>query len=90
MKTIWKYALKIDTYTTTLQIPAGAELLHVAAQNDVPCLWFLLDPNMPLRDRHFNVCGTGWEKIPEYISKTDYAGTVLIGPYVWHIFEAHS
>jgi len=90
MKTIWKYALHLDTYTTMLHIPAGAELLHIAAQNGKPCLWFLLNPNAREATRIFNVCGTGWASIPDSISKTDYCGTVHIDQYVWHIFEVRT
>jgi len=83
MKTIWKYELKP---VTTLQVPIGAKTLCVQVQDNLPCIWMLVDPENKKESRTFNVYGTGQiilEKSGEYV------GTIQMnkGALVFHIFE---
>lgn len=83
---IWKYVLEI-TDRQTLVMPAGAELLSVANQNGRLCLWALADPSKEKVPRCIEIVGTGnpIPTNPEEIRK--FVGTVIIGPFVWHVFE---
>lgn len=83
MKTIHKYHLN-DTYDHFIYIHEGHENLHVNIQNDIICLWALVDPEKPLIKRVIHIYNTGWD----CESKSQhYLGTVFQGPLVWHVFE---
>lgn len=81
--TIHKYPLPVPR--CSLELPAGAKILHVAMKDDRPCLWVLVDPTGPGETRRFLIYGTGTE-IPDLQNK-EYVATVLDDPYVWHVFE---
>lgn len=82
-KTIWKYELEPST---TLEMPVGAKILHVHEQNDVMCLWALVDTEAPLEVRTFSVYGTGH---PMHNHPMEYIGTAHLsgGSLVLHVFE---
>ena len=65
-------------------MPKGATVLSVANQQDTLCLWAMVDPAAPEVFREFDVLGTG-KAIPEW--ERVFIGTVLIGQFVWHVFE---
>lgn len=82
MKTIWKYPLLPHCAHT---MPAGAEILAVAAQSSDFCLWALVDDDREPQKRHFRVYGTGHpvdEKTP-----SKFLGTAFINGLVFHAFE---
>ena len=83
MTTIWKYQLSIVDECQVIEMPVGAEIVHVDAQCGAPCMWVLLSPEKPKEERRFVVYGTG-HKIN---ALGPYVGTVLISQFVWHIFE---
>lgn len=83
MKTIWKFP--IHAYRTDpIALPAGAQILHVDRQNGDIYLWALVDPSQPDEKRTFEIFGTG-HRIDD--SPRTHIGTVLIGTFVWHVFE---
>ena len=83
MKQIWKYV--IDP-AAEIDMPWGAEILCIQAQNDVACMWALVDPTARTIKRKFSVYGTG-QVIPEVPGK--YLGTFQLhgGSLVFHVFE---
>ena len=86
MKTIYKYPINIgDTFT--VEMPEGAEVIHVAEQFDEPFMWAIVDNEKPLKHHHFYVFGTG-HRMNDYCLR--FVGTLLTagGSYVWHIFHA--
>lgn len=87
-KSIWKYKL---TPAGVLRIPEGAQFLHIQAQGDDICLWFLVDTTKICEDRSFKIIGTGWpiEELAEESSESlKYVGTVhLVSGLVFHLFE---
>lgn len=87
MRTVWKFELPVDD-EFTLALPLGAKLLHVAAQRDKPCLWALVDDDMPTRPRSFQTRGTGHDAD----EVGDYLGTYQLrgGAFVGHVFEGTS
>ena len=93
MKTIWKYAVPLvmpDDPATELELPAGAQVLHVGVQGPAEVtFWAWVDPLASLEKRRFKVYGTGW-LVPA--SGMTYLGTAMvygtsIGDIVWHLFE---
>lgn len=86
---IYKYKLEVCP-KQTIKMPAEAKLLTVQTQNDILCIWAIVDPEKPLEDYTFHVIGTGHvsqENLDDtgnfaYISTAQMAS----GALVWHIF----
>lgn len=81
-KTVWKWRLRIDD-TQVLNMPKGAKVLWVAMQDGRACLWAEVDEYAPVEKRRIEIRGTG-HPLPAPI---DYLGSVIQGPFVWHIYE---
>jgi hypothetical protein len=86
---IWKYPLPMMTGPDyEIQMPAGAQILAVQAQYDVPTIWALVDPSQPPQNRRFSVVGTGhpfeWDGVTGH-----HIGTFQVahGSFVGHLFE---
>lgn len=71
-----------------VEMPRGAELLHVDAQGDRLFVWAIVDPAGELGRYSFIVLPTGGDVTwpPEVIP---FIGTVLMrgGSLVWHVFS---
>lgn len=85
MKTIWKYNFDITPSKQIRMMPAGARLLSVADQHGLLAMWALVDTEAAQVERWFVVAGTGHPLID--IPSEGYVGSVIDGPYVWHLFE---
>lgn len=83
MKRIHKHTLEICDIQT-LSIHQDAIILHLDNQNENLCLWAMVDTTTPKVPRKIRVLGTG-HTVPDKPLK--FLGTVLIHPYVWHVFE---
>ena len=88
-KTIWKYALPRDGQTIEIHEHI-VKVLNIAAQDGVPTLWAIVDPDRP-RDGYTEVVawGTGWPLPDDVYAECDYWGTCgdAYG-YIWHYFAA--
>lgn len=84
MKVIWKFTLELEGYQD-VEMPAGAEVLHVAAQDNTPCVWALVDPKALRVPRRFLLCVTGTSPNGE----GKHVGTFLLygGAFVGHVFD---
>jgi hypothetical protein len=82
---IWKQELAMTDHQV-VQMPAGAEVLHVAMQYDNLCVWFRCDPDAPKVDRRFCIAGTG----RDLDGAGKYLGTSILmgGNLVLHVFDA--
>ena len=80
---IWKYELAI-TELQLIDVSIDAEFLSVDNQRGQLCLWIMLDPLQKTHRRRIEVFGTGHEMD---LAKRKFIGTVLIGSFVWHVFE---
>lgn len=88
-KTIWKYVLPRDGQTIKIH-EYIVEILHIAAQDGVPTLWAIVDPDYP-RDGYTEIVawGTGWPLPEDVYQECDHWGTCEDGyGYVWHYFAA--
>lgn len=88
MKTIWKFPLVI-TGEQTVEMPGRAKILTVQVQDGVPCLWAVVDPQVPTRPRIIECHGTGNPSVKPG-ADLDHIGTVQMAPFVWHFFERNS
>jgi hypothetical protein len=86
MKTIHKYSFPyLGSPAFTLELPEDYCLLAVQVQDGVPCLWALVDTDMPKRVYRFQVFGSG-SAIPDVLGVLDHVATFQMPPYVWHLF----
>jgi hypothetical protein len=82
MKAIWKF--KLPAPRAVIDMPVGAQVIRVARQGPVICLWAIVKTdNNTLERRQFVTVGTG-SPIPD---DGRYLGTWDDGPFVWHLFE---
>lgn len=86
-KEIWKYRLSVSM-AQTLEMPAGAELLSVHMQYEVPCLWAIVEVTAPTAQRQIIMEATG-DLLGLKTSPDNFIGTVLMagGQFVWHFFD---
>jgi len=91
MKTIYKYALEL-TDRQLVSIPLGSKILSVDNQNGAICVWVEVDSDVPYyRDYVFRIVGTGNPidfptKPNETTSPYNFIGTVIMNPFVWHVY----
>lgn len=82
---IWKWTLDVTDHQVVM-LPAGAKLLSVQMQGELPQLWALCDEDAPPHPRGIAIYGTG-HPLPE--KPGEFLGTLqmLDGALVWHAFE---
>lgn len=88
-KTIWKYTLPRDGETIEIH-EYIVEVLHIGAQDGIPTLWAIVDPDRP-KDDYIEVVawGTGWPLPEGVFQEWNYWGTCGDGcGYIWHYFAA--
>lgn len=85
---IYKYPVSIDD-VIRIQMPLQAEFLTLQVQNDIPCLWVLVDPENELEERIFEMYGTGYSIECNSSIERKYLGTFQLreGILVYHLFE---
>lgn len=85
MITIHKYAIQPGKFA--LELPAGADILHVNTQYDEPFMWVKVDTSQPPVERVFKVFGKGHELTDD--GCWEHVGTFLMngGSLVRHLFE---
>ena len=79
---VLSYALRLE-HGEQLQIPAGAKALSVAWHDGGIRLYVLADPEVPKVFRRVRVISTGNEMRGD---GWDFAGTVVRGRKIWHVF----
>lgn len=85
MKTIYKYPILLEE-KQIISMPINAEILTVQIQNNVPCLWALVDNKLPLSDVTVIVYSTGAEI--DQSQNLKYCSTLQVfdGAMVFHVF----
>ena len=83
--TVYKYELWIDDFVS-IQMPVGAEVLHVDVQRGQPCIWARVDPTAGPERRIFRVARTGHPLDPAI---GPHIGSFQMhdGELVFHVFE---
>ena len=84
MKTVYKYSFTITDYQK-IKMPVGAKILMVTLQNEIPCLWALVDTDMSKSEKYIRIVGTGHPIEDNAI----YIGSFLMHHerLVFHVFE---
>ena len=85
MKVIYKYPISV-TEKQFISIPVDAKILTVGIQNDIPCVWALVDDSLPISNVLIRIYPTGVE-IDNYLT-LKYLGTLskLSANIIYHIF----
>ena len=84
MQVVYKYPIPLMGDVVEIELPSCANILHVATQNNWPCLWALINPhNKTTEFRKFRIAGTGHPIEGNW----KYIGTIFQNVLVWHIFE---
>jgi hypothetical protein len=83
-RSVWKFEIPVQD-EFTVEMPMLATVVHVAAQNDKPCMWALVNPANERVERTFYVHATGHPVRPELV----HLGTFILfgGTFVGHLFE---
>jgi len=84
MHTIWKYELKI-TDTNHVMMPEASKILTAQMQGNVLCIWAMVAPSSPLRERVIRIVGTG--NPFRDAQNCRYIASVQERVFVWHVFE---
>lgn len=85
MKTIFKYPIKIAD-KTVITLPETAVQLSMQSQDGQITLWCLVDSEEAEKvEYEVYVVGTG-NLVPDGIDGTHYQTTIVMRPFVWHIF----
>ena len=87
-KTIWKFVMDV-TDNLSIIMPKDAEILLIQTQNDIPCLWALVNPKAETEIRNFEMFGTGHDIIYDMSVERKFIGTFQIDKLglVFHLFE---
>lgn len=86
---VYKYPLRISSAPQTVEMPRGAEVVHVHSQvlggEPRACLWAEVDTAAPGVHRHFAAYATG-EDIDVQLGAR-FVGTIHVDWTVWHVYE---
>jgi hypothetical protein len=87
-KVIWKFELE-TTDNQEIEMPIGAEILTMQTQNEIPCIWALVDPKAEKETRTFEIFGTGHPIYYDMGVSRNYISTYQLhgGTLVFHVFE---
>lgn len=87
-KTIYKYPLQVTDLQEVL-LPIGAEILTIQVQNEIPCLWALVDPDQIKEIVNIEIFGTGHPISYDIGVSRKYISTFQLndGQLVFHTFE---
>jgi len=80
---IWKFQLEVKDFNR-VKMPEKAQILSVAIQYDTICIWAVCPVASETFTRTFQLIGTGH---PIHKAERRYIGTVVVGAFVWHVFE---
>jgi hypothetical protein len=88
MRAVWKYEVNAADWSTPVDMPAGARIVHVEHQSPddrgTVTFWAEVDPEAKLDPRIFVVDGTGTQIGDHCV----YVGTACVDPtLVWHLYE---
>lgn len=84
MLKIYKYPLGIVD-EQEIRIPGLFKILSVHKQRNQLCLWAIVDDDREIKSYFIEVIGTG-NPFP-YFCEREFIGTVVMDPFVWHVFH---
>lgn len=86
METVYKYELA-PLERQVVEMPRGAKVLSFHANDDRPCIWALVETEMPTVGKTVYLVGTG-RPIPDSPTELRFIGTALFhgDTVVYHLF----
>lgn len=87
MRTVYKYPIPVRD-EIILDLPAGAEVIHVDQQDEQTMLWALVDPDAPKVFRRFRLAETGHPLGDDDVLHHVGSYMLMNGALVFHLFEA--
>jgi hypothetical protein len=86
MYKIYKYPFEIkDEFI--IEMPYDSKILNAFCQNDIPCMWALVNPQRKLQKRKFTIIGTGHPIEETYNLEHISTFSQSDGKFIWHLFE---
>jgi len=85
MTTVLKFPINVSD-RVELEMPRGAQLLHVGMARAKPCLWALVDETSPPVLRRFRLTATA-EPIPDHHPDWKFVGSILVGANDCHLWD---
>lgn len=87
-KTIFKFQLQVLD-TQFIWIHKNAEILSVQNQNEIPCMWALVNPTEEREEKCLEIFGTGHDVHCDIGVDRKFIGTFQMegGSLVFHLFE---
>lgn len=86
MKTIWKYEL-LPNRMQTVTIPLAGQILTVQTKGDnVPLMWVLVDPDMPMQERCLGIYTTN-TAVPDEPGRYIDSFMIYEETLEFHLFE---
>lgn len=79
MRVIHKFPL---AFPLTHFVARNPKVLHVEVQHGTPCFWAEVDDSGEAEEYIIRHAGTG-HMVPE---NSEYIGTFMQDPYVWHLY----
>ena len=86
-RVIWKYQIEIND-VVSIRMPQRAKILTVQTQYGHPCIWALVDPQMPDAVRLIQIAGTGHDLSKRSLGEYIGAFQIEDGQLVFHAFDA--
>lgn len=87
MKTIQKIYLDRQRETQIVELPFNSRVLSVHGQHDKITVFYHCETDNKIKEqRTFHTFYTG-DPLPELLLNINFIGTVIIGNYVYHVFE---
>lgn len=85
MITVYKYPFKIADHFE-IDLPQGARILKVETQDDIPCIWALVDTDQKPLPHGYWIFGTGHQIDSGSRLVGEHVASFQQGPFVWHLF----
>jgi hypothetical protein len=87
MRKIFKYPFSVSD-KIEINMPSEAEILSVQVQDEVPCIWAIVNTDSKIKIHTFFIYGTG-QNVLGWDNGMNYIGTFQLfgGKFVGHLFD---
>lgn len=86
MRTVHKFGVPFGV--SKLPLPEGSKCVHIGAQGGRVVMWVEVTVDAATTDWTLLLVGTG-HQLPEDV-EYEHLGTVIIEPFVWHVYQVLS
>ncbi len=82
---VWKYDVPYSCHRFSVSMPEKADVLTARAMGCGVAMWALVDPELPLEQRHFKLVETGEES--DVLHPLGFVDMFVVNKLVYHLFE---